>query len=167
MVSKLTYFFSRGHGRWSFIHSNPKSVFFFFSEITKKRGKKNTTCVFFFPGKVHKPFIPKWVILSWFFSKNEAKWYIKLGNMTFFLGVSYCFFFPKSVFFFCVFFFSWKSSHVIHSFNFWGGKKNTTPEKKKQLFHSFIRYSSKMPKNELFRVKKKYGTFAWSLSKRS
>ena len=58
------------------------------------------------------------------------------------------------MFVFVCIFLSLKSSHVSHSFHFSSGKK-TQPGKKKQLFHSFIRYSSQTLKNELVRGNKK------------
>ena len=44
--NKGIVFFFRGHGRWSFIHSNPKIVCFFFPRSGKKR-EKNTSLFFF------------------------------------------------------------------------------------------------------------------------
>ena len=67
-----------------------------------------------------------------------------------------------SVFFFCL----RKSSLAIHSFNFitvfffsGAGKK------KKQHFHSFIRFSPKSAQKRTFPGKKKYDTFARALKK--
>ena len=140
MKQRYRIFFFRGHGRWSFIHSNPKIVFFFFSAKRKKPEKKKHKHVFFFfPGKVHRSFIRIFDGFLFFL--------IKVGCVFFFPGfwcVFLCFFFPGKV-----------HKPFIHS-NFWAEKKKHNPgKKKKQLFYSFIRYSSKMPKNELFRVKKK------------
>ena len=57
------------------------------------------------------------------------------------------------VFFVC-FFFPRKSSYAIHSFDFTAVFFSGNG-KKKQLFHSFIRNSSKMHKKDLFRGNKK------------
>ena len=43
-MQRYRIFFFRGHGRWSFIHSNPKIVFFFF----RGAGKKKIQLVFFY-----------------------------------------------------------------------------------------------------------------------
>ena len=71
------------------------------------------------------------------------------------------FFFPIFVCFF-VFFFSTEKFKRPSFIRFFGGKKKTKQKqtgKKRKLFHSFIRKSSKMRKNELFRWNKKI----WSL----
>ena len=86
-------------------------VFFFFP----RSGKKKTHSVFFyFPVKVHTPFIQNWYHPPYFIKKFAV------------------FFFSRFLSCFCVFFFSCKSSHVIHSFDFRSvfffsvaGKKNT------------------------------------------
>ena len=62
-------------------------VYFFFREAEKK-----------IPGKVHEPFIQDLVGFSLFFYESVV-----------------CFFFSKFMCVFCVFFFSCKSSHAIHS----------------------------------------------------
>ena len=128
------FFFFRGHGRWSFIHSNPKIVYFFFS---REAGKKKYSCFFFFP---EEKFIGHSIRFWWsflFFNKS---------CLYFFFRIFVCFF---------VFFLFHGKVQVsfIHS-TFLAEKKKQTG-KKKQLFHSFIRNSSKMRKNELFRGNKK------------
>ena len=120
----------------SFIQKTKSLVFFF-----REAEKKNTTC-FFFPLYF---FFPSWksshVIHSFDF------------KAVFFFFFRFVFFFPR------------KSSHATHSFDFravfffFRHRK-----KKKQLFHSFIRISQKMHKNELIPGKKKYGTFDWTPS---
>ena len=140
--SKVSYFFLRGHGRWSFIHSNPKIVCFFFREA-EKSGKKKHKLVFFFPGKVHRSFIRIFNDFLSFLIKNGC-----------------VFFFPKICVFFCVFFFPGKvHMPFIHSI-FGAEKKNTTREKKKNSFfiHSFD-IPQKCTKTNFSGEIKKYGTF--------
>ena len=126
--SKVLYFFFLGHGRWPFVHSNPK-IGFFFSRVAGKIGrKKNQTCFFF---------QEKFIGHLFGFLMNSI-FLIKLGCV-FFCGNFVCFF---------GFFFSWKSSQAIHS---WAEKKTG---KKKLFIHSF-EIPPKIRKNELLRGDKK------------
>ena len=104
------------------------TVFFF-----REAGKKNKRVYFFFPGKVHEPFIQDLVGFSLFFYESVV-----------------CFFFPNFCVFFVCFFFSCKSSHSIHSidleavfFFFVAGKK------KYSFFNHSIDFPPKCGKNEL------------------
>ena len=126
-------FFFRGHGRWSFIHSNPKIVFFFF----RGAGKKKIQLVFFyFRGKVDRSFIPI-LMRSPFFN---ISWL--------------CFFFSRIFGCLCVFFFPRKSSHVIHSFDLRAVFFFLASGKKKQHFHSFIQFFTKSAQKRTFPGKK-------------
>ena len=127
VVKGTIFYFFRGHERWSFIHSKPKIVFFFFREAGKKK-------MFF--------------SLEKFIGHSFGFWWSPI----FFNKSWLCFFFLAFLWFFCVFF-PRKSSRAIHSFNFWSGKKNKPGKNKKQLFH--FRFPPKMRKNELFRGKNK------------
>ena len=124
LLQRYRIFFFTAKVGGPFIQSKPKMVYFFFPA---KRKKKIQLVLFFFPGKVHRSFIRSFDEFLFFLIKDGC-----------------VFFFRNFVVFFCVFFFSWKSSQVIHSFNFLGGKKKTTREKKKTAF-SFIH--SKILKN--------------------
>ena len=106
-VRKGTVFFLHGHGRCSFIHSNPKTL----------RGKKNAAWFFSQEKFIGHSFRFLWH--SIFFNKR------------------YLYFFSRNlVCVFCLFFFSRKSSKshwVIHSFKFLVRKKNK-PEINKTAF---------------------------------
>ena len=127
------FFFTRA---WTLVIHSFKSenrVFFF-----PRSGKKKYSLFFFFPGKVHRSFIRSFDEFLFFLIKDGC-----------------VFFFRNFVVFFCVFFFPGKvHKSFIHSI-FWAEKKKQPGKKKKQPFHSFIRKSSKMHKNELFRGNKK------------
>ena len=127
-------FFFRGHGRWSFIHSNPKIVFFFFSA---EREKKIQLVFFYFRGKVDRSFIPI-LMRSPFFN---ISWL--------------CFFFSRIFGCLCVFFFS-KEKFTCHSFI----RSQScffflASGKKKQHFHSFIQFFTKSAQKRTFPGKKK------------
>ena len=130
------FFFFRGHGRWSFIHSNPKIV-------SREAGKKNTAVFFFFPRKSSSVIQSDFDEVSFFFNKSCLY-----------------FFFPGILRVFLFFSFPRKSSSVIHSFDFFGGKKKNKPEKKKNSFfiHSF-EIPQKCEKTNFSGEIKKYGTF--------
>ena len=105
---RYSIFFFRGHERWSFIHSNPKSGVFFFS---REAGKKK---IHFFPKK------SSWAIHS------------ILGRVSLFLlKIGLYFFFRIFGCFFCIFFFQWKVHlpfiHSISGLFFFSvaGKKKT------------------------------------------
>ena len=134
-------FFFRGHGRWSFIHSNPKIVFFFFSRSGKK---KIQTCFFLFPRK------------SW--SVIHSDFY----GVPFFLTVVGCIFFSAVLSVFCVFFSFHGKVHMsfIHSISELFFFFPASEKIKNSIFIHSIDFSPKVHKNELFRGKKKYGTFA-------
>ena len=111
----------------SFIQKTKSRVFF-----SRSGGKKYNP--FFFPGKVHKPFIQNLARSNVFFNKLDC----------FFLGF----------FGFFLFFFSWKSSQC-HSFIrfqscffFFGSRK------KNRFFIQSIHFTQKSSKNELCRGKK-------------
>ena len=73
-------------------------------------------------------------------------------NSIFFFNKSWlCFFFRNFCVFSFIFFFLEK--FTSHAFIQILGRGKKTTREKKQIFHSFIRNSSKIHKNELFRVK--------------
>ena len=120
-IQRYRIFFFRGHGRWSFIHSNPKIVFFFFF---RGAGKKKIQLVFFyFRGKVDRSFIPI-LMRSPFFN---ISWL--------------CFFFSRIFGCLCVFFFFQGKVHMsfIHSiselFFFWLREKKTAFSFIHSIFH--------------------------------
>ena len=136
-VKGIVFFFP-GKVHRSFIHSNPKMLFFFFREA----GKKNTSWFFSITGKVHRSFI--WIL-------RKSVFFYKIGCV---------FFFPH----FCVvfvFFFS-TEKFTCHSFiQFWRPEKKNTIRKKKTAF-SFIHsiFLKKCTKTNFSGEIKKYDTFA-------
>ena len=122
---------------------------------------------FFFPEKVHGPFIHSNRKIVFFFSREAEKKNTRVyfffpekvheafiqdvvGFSFFSLKVGCVFFFPNFCVFFLCFFFSCKSSHAIHSidleavfFFFVAGKK------KYSFFIHSIDFASKCEKNEL------------------
>ena len=135
------FFLSR---KSSWVNQSIKSknfVFFFFREAEKKKYKG---VFFFFPEKVHEPFIQDLVGFSLFFNESVV-----------------CFFFSKFLFVFCVFFFFLVKVHIpfiqsiskLYFFFLSLEKKNT----------AFLIIQSIFPQNvekmNFNRKKKKYDTF--------
>ena len=116
---------------------------------------------FFFPDKVHGPFIQSNRKIVFFFfreagkKKNTRVYFFfpekvheafiqdLVGFSFFFLKLG-CVFFSTFLCVFFVFFFSCKSSHAIHSFDLEAVFFFSSLEKKIQLFHSFNRFCLKM-----------------------
>ena len=102
---------------WTLVIHSFKSqnrVFFF-----PRSGKKIQLFFFFSRGKVHRSFN-----------------HILMKFPFFLIKVACIFFLPNFCVFFCFFSFPRKSSSVIHSFDFFGGKKKTN--RKKKTAFSFI-----------------------------
>ena len=122
------------------INQIEKFCLFFFLRSGKK---KIQGCIFFFPEKVHEPFIQDLVGFSLFFYESVV-----------------CFFFSKFLCVFCVFFFSCKSSHSIHSIDLEAVFFFLSLEKKNT---AFLIIQSIFPQNveemNFNRKKKKYDTF--------
>ena len=111
--------------------------------FSAKRGKKYKFLffVFFFPEKVHRSF-------NWKF----------FDEFIFFLIKDYLLVFYFFHVFLCFVFFPLKSSSVIHSFNFCGGK-NIKHVGKKQIFYSYIHICPTNARKQTFLGKIKYDNF--------
>ena len=111
---------------------------------------KSQNAVFFFPRSGKKKIQADFFLLrEKFIGHSSGFW----GNPFFFTKLV-VFFFPAFLCGFCVFFSTEK--FTCHSFIQFlrPEKKNTIRKKKKQLFHSFIRYSSKSAQKRTFPGKK-------------
>ena len=117
-------------------------LYFFFP----KRGKKKYSCIFFFPGKVHVP-------LTQLFWRSLYK---KIGGKQYFFRIAIfnpilrcIFFFPRSVFFFLVFFFFLEKfkphslTHFKRLYFFISG----VGKEKIQCFYSLTRFCQNCHKN--------------------
>ena len=113
----------------------------FFSRSHIFGQKKKTRCIFFFRGKVHRPFIRI------------------LRNPLFFLIKMCCVFFTSFLCVFLFFFFPRKSSHVIHSFDFQGRKKKQPG--KKTAFSFIQKISPKSAQKRSYPGKKKIRYLCW------
>ena len=112
-------------------HSIFKNFVFYFFTFWKK---KNTSCFFFFSGKVCKPLTR---LRSGYLQKKVQNtyflWFFHI-LVVFFPNI-FCFFFPR------------KSLQPTHSLHFRRPKKKNSRWKKKHLFHSLSRFLPKMCKN--------------------
>ena len=107
-------------------------------------------CCFFFSREAGKK---KYKLIFFYYGKSSSVIHLDFEEIRFFLQNWLCFFFPAFLCGFCVFFFHGKvHMSFIHSI-LEAGKKNTT-RKKKQLFHSFNRNSSKSAQKRTFPGKK-------------
>ena len=114
-------------------------------------------CIFFFPGKVYVP-------LTQLFWRSLYK---KIGGMLYFFRnaifnpILRCIFFPRSVFFFLVFFFSWKSLSLTHSLisNVCIFLFPVSEKKKYSVFTHSLDFVKNVTKINFSKEIKKYGTF--------